>query len=187
MSKSNIIKSTRKIKCIGDSIDTNDFFLHPLTLQLYKNTDKTGKKICPTELYYDNTRKPRYVSFADDKISEKDIQTFMALPYLNLSIDHFLKIYKIDKIDSIIRWVDSMIEEDKLFDTINRIINVWIRFNFDDLINNNKILINIYKKIGYKYYPKVNIDNFENKINEWFKKNNSDNFYLDLGEYLFNN
>ena len=71
MNKSNIIKSTRKIKCIGDGVETNDFFLHPLTLQLYKNTDKSGKKICPTELYYNTKGEPRFNKFSDDSFFSK--------------------------------------------------------------------------------------------------------------------
>jgi hypothetical protein len=176
--------TTRKVKCVGNSVDTNEFFLHPITLELVLN--KGPKKICPTELHYVNN-KPYTVKPAsndDSKLSDRDIQSYMAVPYLNLNIEQMLSIYKIESIDDMMKWIDENIER-KPIETINRILMVWIRFNFDELKDNNKILISIYKKIGKKYY-KTESDELQNKINNWFKKTNPDSFYLDLTEYIFN-
>ncbi len=97
-----------------------------------------------------------------------------------------LSIYKIDSIDSMIKWIDDNINTISL-KTINRILMVWIRLNFNELKENNRILTSIYKKMDKKYYKKdYNNDNLQNKINDWFKKNNPDNFHLDLTEYIFN-
>lgn len=174
----------RKIKCVGNSIDTNDFFLHPITLELVLNTG--SKKICPTELHYVNnkpyTLKPANIE--DIKLSDRDIQSYMTIPYLNLNMEQMLSIYKIDSIDSMMEWLDNNINSP--LETVNRILMVWIRFNFEDLKNNNRILINIYKKIGNKYYKKdINTEEIEKKINSWFKKTTPDIFYLDLTKYIF--
>ena len=175
-----------KVKCVGNGVDTNEFFLHPITLELVLN--KGAKKICPTELHYVNN-KPYTVAPANDdtKLSDRDIQTYMAVPYLNLNMEQMLSIYKIDSIDSIMTWLDDNINDKtiKPLNTINRILMVWIRLNFNELKENNKILISIYKKIGKKYYNKED-DDLQNKINNWFKKTNPDSFHLDLTKYIYN-
>ena len=188
----NNIKGTRKIKCVGNSIDTNEFYLHPITLELVKN--KGTKKICPTELHYVNGKPYTGAPIEETKLTDRDIQKFMSVPYLNLNMEQMLSIYKISSIDSMIKWLDDNIEESnntsktsRPLETINRILMVWIRFNFDDLKKNNRILINIYKKICNKYYKKIefNAEDIEKKIHNWFKNTTSDAFHLNLTEYLF--
>ena len=179
----NNIKGSRKIKCLGNSIESNEFFLHPITLELVLN--KGPKKICPTELHYVNGKPYTAAPIEVSNLSDRDIQSYMTVPYLNLNIEQMLSIYKIDSIDSMIKWLDN---NNKPLQTVNRILMVWIRFNFDELKNNNRILVNIYKKIGSKYFnkDKLNDEDIQNKINNWFKKSNIDEFHFDLTEYIFN-
>ena len=173
------------IKCVGNSIDTNEVFLHPITLELVLN--KNTNKICPTELHYVNGKPYTYAPISKTTYKEfkdRDLQKFMSVPYLNLSMEQMLMMYKITSIDSMIKWIDNNM--DKPLQTVNRILMVWIRFNFDDLIDNNRILINIYKKLSKNYKLKtINEDELESKINKWFKNNSANNFYLDLTEFLF--
>ena len=88
---------TRPVKCVGNSVDTNEFFLHPITLELVLN--KGPQKICPTELHYVNNKpymvKPvKSVGLNDDsKLSDRDIQSYMTVPYLNLNMEQMLSIY----------------------------------------------------------------------------------------------
>ncbi len=176
-------KGTRKIKCVGNSVDTNEFFLHPITLELVKN--KGPKKICPTELHYVNDKPYTAAPIDNIKLSDRDIQSYMAVPYLSLNLEQMLSIYKIDSIDSMMKWLDDNINI-KPIETVNRILMVWIRFNFEYLKNNNRILTSIYKKINNKYYKKdINNEEIEKNINNWFKKNTSDTFHLDLTKYIF--
>jgi len=175
---------SNKIKCVGNSVDTNEVFLHPVTLELVLN--KGPKKICPTELHYVNgkayTAKP--LTPAEIVLTDRDIQNYMAIPYLNLNMEQMLSIYKIESIDTLIKWLDNNI--DKPIQTINRVLMVWIRFNFEELKENNRVLVNIYKRISKKInYEHINVDDLENKINNWFKKNNPDSFHLNLTEYLY--
>ncbi len=182
-------KGTRHIKCLGNSIDTNEFYLHPITLALIKNVNKDNKKICPSELHYVDG-KSRYYKKMDNDVSlaDKDIQTFMALPYLNINIEQMLKIYNIDSSDpdSIMKWVTENIENDKPFQYINRIINIWIKINYEELIINNKILVALYKKLlNSKVSCNSNVKvNLETIIDDWLKKNNSNNYEFNLGKYL---
>ena len=182
----NNIKGSRKIKCLGNSIESNEFFLHPITLELVLN--KGPKKVCPTELHYVDGKPYTAAPIDASNLSDRDIQSYMTVPYLNLNIEQMLSIYKIDSIDSMIKWLDN---NNKPLQTVNRILMVWIRFNFDELKNNNRILVNIYKKINNKYFNKdktsFSEEDIQNKINNWFKKYNSDDFHLDLTEYIFYN
>ncbi len=174
------------IKCVGNSIDTNEVFLHPITLELVLN--KNNNKICPTELHYVNGKPYTYAPISkttyDKEFKDRDLQKFMSVPYLNLSMEQMLMMYNITSIDTMMKWINNNM--DKPLQTINRILMVWIRFNFEELKENNRILINIYKKFSKNYKLKnINDDDLENNINEWFKNNKADSFHLDLTEYLF--
>jgi hypothetical protein len=173
-------KSSRKIKCIGSPFEKGEKYLHPITLQTIVNeTDYTK---CPSELYFDKNELLPYKAYTStDKLSTKEIQTFMALPYLNLDMNYILSNYKIETIDSLLNWVDSVI--DKPFNYVNRIINIWIKINFDSLKENNKILVGLYEKLNKVYWNK-NI-NIEEKIKKWFKTKNVDDFSFNLGNDLF--
>lgn len=175
-------KSTRKIKCLGNSVETNEYYFHPITLALFRN--KGEKKICPSEFHYVNG-KPYHSTPNDSvKLSNMDIQRFMALPYLNLNIEQMLSIYHIDSIDDIVKWIDNMIVEKKQFNTINRILNIWIRYNFTMLQTNNRILLSIYTKLNKEFYNNEQIDIMKG-INKWFETKIESDFSLDLAHHLF--
>jgi hypothetical protein len=174
------------IKCVGNSVDTNEVFLHPITLELVLN--KSSNKICPTELHYADGKPYTYAPIGKTtykkEFKDRDLQQFMSVPYLNLSMEQMLMMYKITSIDTMMKWIDNNM--DKPLQTINRILMVWIRFNFEDLKDNNRILINIYKKLSKHFKLKsINEDDLESKINKWFKNNSVDSFHLDLTEFLF--
>jgi len=174
------IKSTRKIKCIGSPFKEGESYLHPITLQTIKNTTDYTK--CPSELYFDNTELTEFKPYtSSDKLSTQEIQKFMALPYLNLDTNYMLSIYKIESIDNLLLWVDTQIKEDKPLKYINRIINIWIKINFNSLKENSKVLVGLYEKLNNKYMNNKNID-IDDKIRKWFKKKNSDDFTFNLSE-----
>jgi hypothetical protein len=175
-------KDSRKIKCLGNSVDNEELYLHPITLELSKNV--SSKKICPSTFYYKNGSLFTFINKEDTNLNEKNIQSFMILPYLNLNIEDMLKIYNINDVDSFVSNINKMISMKKSFITINRIINIWIRQNYNELINNHAILEALYKKLG-KIYFKVELNDISNKIKLWFKNNNFDEFHLDLGKHLF--
>lgn len=175
-----MIKSSRKIKCLGDCVKEGDKFLHPITLQIKTNSSKGNK--CPTELYLGDMKYYEYTecNLKHDKIKSNEIQKFMALPYLNLNLDIMLSIYKIDTVDSLIQWINNMIEEDKPFRYVNRIINIWIKSNYDNLLKNNKVLVDVYLTINKHYWKKKNIE-ISDFLKKWFKIKEYDDFNHDLG------
>jgi hypothetical protein len=175
--------SNRKVKCLGNSVDTNEVFLHPVTLELVLNKS-SSQKICPTDLHYVNGKPYTTAPIEQTDFSERDLQKFMSIPYLNLNMEQMLSIYNINSIDTMMKWLDNNM--DKPLQTVNRILMVWIRFNFDDLKENNRVLLNVYKKINKKYKLTIDDDKIEDKIKNWFKNNNSDTFHLDLTEYILN-
>ena len=168
---------TRKIKCFGNSVETNDFFLHPITLALSRND--SNKRVCPSELHYKDG-KPYYAMPSDEnKLSNMDIQRFMALPYLNLNLGQMLQIYDIMNVDDIVRWVDTMIEHNKPYSYIKRIINIWIRYNVEDLKKNNKIIYSLIKKITKHYKINLKTD-AEEQINKWIQNKDLNDFDFDI-------
>ena len=111
----------------------------------------------------------------------------MTLPYLNLNLDQLLDIYKIYNIETLIKWIDNKIEEKLPLSYINRIINIWIKSNYNILIKNNNLISDIYIKINENYWK------FDNKsinksiilyIKKWFKYNEYNKFEVDLGKDL---
>jgi len=169
--------NTRKIKCFGNGVETNEFFLHPITLVLSQNINK--KKICPTELYYKNGKAYYEMASDENQLSNMDVQRFMALPYLNLNLGQMLQIYGIINIDDMVLWTDASLESDKPYNYVKRIINIWIRYNIDDLKQNNKIIYSLIKKITKHY--KINIsDDIEKNINKWINNKNLNDFDFDI-------
>ncbi len=175
-------KGTRKIKCLGKEVKPDEYYIHPITLALGKN--KNNVEICPSEIYFDKDSTGNYktktVAKPDKKLSERDVQTFMALPYLRLDPNQVLYIYKIKNVDDIVNFATKSINEKKEYETINRIINVWIRENLDDLKENNNILEKLYKILGKHFNKDFDLS----KISKWIKNINYDDFNLDLGEYI---
>jgi hypothetical protein len=168
---------TRKIKCFGNSVETNEFYLHPITLALSRND--SNKRVCPSELHYKDG-KPYYATPTDEnKLSNMDIQRFMALPYLNLNLGQMLQIYGIINVDDIVSWTNNMLENNKPYSYIKRIINIWIRYNIDDLKKNNKIIYSLIKKITKHY--KINFkENMEDKIDKWIQNKDLNDFDFDI-------
>jgi hypothetical protein len=105
-------KGTRKIKCLGKEVKINEYYIHPITLALGKNIKNVD--ICPSEIYYENGK--TYTKTTKiDKLSDRDVQKFMALPYLKLDPYQVLDIYKIKTVDDIVKFTTNSINEKKDF------------------------------------------------------------------------
>lgn len=173
------------IKTIGKVIKSGEYFLHPITLRIGFNDKFTP--IVPTTPYYeDGVFKLDKENITNNKLTHIDFQKFMGVPTLNLNIRNILNFYNIVTIDDLINEINNMIENNKQFQTINRIVNMWIKLEYNNLINNYKILITIYNKLGKKYYPDINLSNINTQIKEWFSNTKLDDFDFNLGNFLFN-
>lgn len=180
----------RTSRCLGGKVKPGDKFLHPITLEIITNTSKMD--VCASDLRLKDGNNysdiSRHISSNNSNIlSANEIQKYMALPYVRFSESTILSMYNINTIDSLINWVKAMIKKDKLFSYVNRIINIWIYVNHETIVNNNNILIILYKTIN-KHYYKIEIDDEDLReyIHEWFKTKNSNDFIFNLGLDILN-
>jgi hypothetical protein len=175
-----VINSSRKIKQLGNiHLKKGERFLHPLTLQVGVKTDNNPEYA--SELYYKNG-KPQFTKESNKyiKYSKKQLQTFMALPYLNLSTSNLLNIYEINSSDDLIDFIITGIQNNIPYNNLYRIINIWIYDNFYDLQKYNNILLKIIEIINthiWKY--KIDKDIINNYIKLWFTK-------VDINDFNFN-
>jgi hypothetical protein len=180
----------KNIKNIGNKINKGEMYLHPNTLWIYENSIIDETQLCPTKYYINNDN----ILDINKKHNCKDINSyesrkFMLYPSTVIVNNNILKIYNIVSFDDLFDKVKDLIKENNTFITINRIINCWIRNNYDDLKNKNKILISIYKFIFNEFNPKFEINDSElsELINNWFNSHTSSNFNLNLGKEIIKN
>jgi hypothetical protein len=174
----------QNINTIGRVIEMGEYFLHPITLKIGYNEKNP---IVPTTPYYENGKfKLHSNNITNNKLTHLDFQKFMGVPNLNLNIKDILHFYNIITIDDLMNEINKMTDSNKEFQTINRLINLWIKLEYNNLINNYKILITIYNKLGKKYYPDVDLSNINKQIKEWFNNINLEDFDFNLGNFLFN-
>lgn len=177
----------RKIKNIGFDIKKNEQFLNPNTLEIVKNN---GDVYYPTKYYIQEDNIMNVIKKKNSEtISNELTNKYMLYPYTIISYDQLLNIYNINTYDDLVMIVENYINDNKSFISINRIINIWIRNNFDDLKNKYNILIKLYISLFEKYYSnkKISEDRIKDIIKEWFKKNKSSNFDLNLGKEIIKN
>ena len=180
----------KNIKNIGNKVNKGELFLHPNTLDIFENSNTDETYICPTKYYMnnDNTLDVYKKNNCKD-INNYESRKFMLYPSTVIISNEILKIYNIVLFDDLFDKIKDLVKDNNTFITINRIINCWIRTNYDDLKNKNKILVSIYKFIFNEYNPRFEINESElgEIINNWFKSHTSSNFNLNLGEEIIKN
>jgi hypothetical protein len=115
------------------------------------------------------------------------------IPVIGLESIDLLNMYSIQSIDSLHDFIEENLQKINYY-TLNRIINSWIRVNFETLQNYNNYLEKIlFKLIEFdkKYtYNETNIKKeIKSFIDYWINKHSVDEFYLnllkDLVQYLY--
>ena len=176
-----VIKGSRSIKTFGKPYKKGDLFLHPLTLNLIKVKDDN---IVPSELNYIDNR-PNLSIKKDVNYSNEEIQKFMTLPYLNLNNNALVYFYEIETIDQLNSFIDVKINSNYPINNLLRIVNIWIKHNFNDLIKYNNYIYNIFKKINDKYWKiEHKKENVIIYFNKWINNKNIDDFQFDFFEDL---
>jgi hypothetical protein len=123
-----------------------------------------------------------------------NVKKYLYVPVIGLESIDLLKIYSIYSIESLYEWINNHLDKLNL-KTINRIINCWIRVNFDTLKNYNNYLEKIYLKItafGSNKKASENETNIKKEIKDfidyWINKHSVDEFNFnlleDLNQYL---
>jgi hypothetical protein len=173
MSKKNI----RKIKCLGQCLNEGEGVLHPNEIDIIDNNNK-DKKFCPT-----GTTNFFSMEECSKNISLEEIIFNMRFPSINIEPKIILSFYEIDKIDSLLDWIDDNYKKVN-FPRINRILNIWIKENLSNLKNYNNVLTNTIRKILVHHFDYINEKHIDkelgNYIDYWLKKKKEDDFYFNL-------
>ena len=178
MNKKNFnFKGNRILKNDAMKIKPGNFALDPLTLNIIENTDTKDNRYFSKFYLEDN----KLNNLTKNKSLKLNDNKFMLTPPILIQHNDFLSIHNINNINDLIDYLDNNSE---LYDYNNRILNCFIRENYNDLSKNNKILTDIYLKIFKNY--KIDNKIIENFIEKWFRNNKFDSFFLNLGNDLKN-
>ena len=156
--------------------------IHPLTLEINKNNERFD--VMPTQFFI--TERDNFKIFDNyapitnkNLIKSRNDKDNMEIPDLSLPMTDYLNIYNIDNYDELITSLKNMVHKDVLENTIFRIVNIYVRIEFNELKKINNTLIKIFKIIFKN--KKVEDNEFINKfIKNWFEKNNKDDFRLNI-------
>jgi hypothetical protein len=170
----------RIIKQISNNpIKNGDFSIHPITLEIGQNVDKFDS--VATQFFIGENGKFIINAQKTTKnlIKSRNDKENMESPDLSLPMTDYLNIYNIDSYDELITSLKNMINKNVLEETIFRIVNIYVRIEFNELKKINNTLIKIFKIIFKN--KKVEDDEFINKfLKNWFEKNNKDDFRLNI-------
>ena len=184
----------RKIKIFGDVIKSNKSLLLPNTLREGYITDDSIKY--PTQFFIKNSNLKEVINVNNKQLikSNRTYSQLMEIPDLSLPLTDILNIYDIDTYDELIELIKKLLFNDSSEYTIYRLINIYTIIYYNDLKKTNKSLIKIFKLIfnsdatNHSQISNYKID--DNKlssfINKWFRKNNKDNFNLNICEDVKN-
>ena len=173
----------RIIKQISSNIlKTGSKGIHPLTLEPSRNIE-IFKTVATQFFIGEEDNKQIFENYAPittkNLIKSRNDKENMESPDLSLPMTDYLKIYNIDSYDELITSLKNMINKDVIENTIFRIVNIYVRIEFNELKKINNTLIKIFKIIFKN--KKVEDDEFIKKFLEnWFEKNNKDDFRLNI-------
>lgn len=184
----------RKIKIFGDIIKSNKSLLLPNSLLQRNIIDNTSEY--PTQFFIKNSNLKESLNIENKQLikSSRTYSQLMEIPDLSLPLTDILNIYDIDTYDELIDLIKKLLFDDTSEYTIYRLVNIYTRIYYDDLKKTNNSLIKIFKLIfnseatNHSQISNYKID--DNKlssfINKWFRKNNKDNFNLNICEDVKN-
>lgn len=156
--------------------------LHPLNLNFIYND--SINPICLTKFQIDKNKNVNILSTYKCKNNLNNYKKNLFIPVIGLNSSDFLKIYSVESIDSLYDFVNQNLNKLTSI-TINRVINCWIRVNFETLKNYNNYLEKIYwiiiELIGsIEKNEKIIKNEIKNFIDYWINKHTLDEFNLNL-------
>ena len=184
----------RKIKIFGDIINRNDNFLLPNSL--LEGTLIDDNIQYPTQFFISNSNLKEHENANNKQLikSNRTYSQLMEIPDLSLPLTDILNIYDIDTYDELIDLIKKLLFNNTSEYTIFRLVNTYTRIYYDDLKKTNNSLIKMFKLIFNNEATshseisnyKINDDKLSSFINKWFRKNNKDNFNLNICEDIKN-
>lgn len=188
------VKNKRYIKQIGNPVKPGERYLHPLTLDI-RTIDKSDTPYIPTEFFLkDNNELRLDIDIKEIKttnMTKEQLQLEMVLPKTVYNEAHLLYIYDIKTFDDLNNWVKDQLSKEIEFETINRILNIYITTKQEEFTKNNNSLIDIYILLFKKFKKSLNItDDTKRKIDgiivNYLKTNNIEHYDFNLGLKIFN-
>jgi hypothetical protein len=184
----------RKIKIFGDIINRNENFLLPNSL--LEGTLIDDNIQYPTQFFISNLNLKENENANNKQLikSNRTYSQLMEIPDLSLPLTDILNIYDIDTYDELIDLIKKLLFNNTSEYTIFRLVNTYTRIYYDDLKKTNNSLIKMFKLIFNNDATshseisnyKINDDKLSSFINKWFRKNNKDNFNLNICEDVKN-
>lgn len=184
----------RKIKIFGDIIKSNKSLLLPNSLRQSNIIDNTSEY--PTQFFIKNSNLKESININNKQLikSNRTYSQLMEIPDLSLPLTDILNIYDIDTYDELIELIKKLLFNDTSEYTIYRLVNIYTIIYYDDLKKTNNSLIKIFKLIfnsdatNHSQISNYKIDDTKLSlfINKWFRKNNKDNFNLNICEDVKN-
>jgi hypothetical protein len=165
------------------NINPNSQTLHPVSSQ-WINTSNLTNPICLTKFQLVNKEIEIFNNYKC-KSDVNNYKQYLYLPPIGLSSNDLLKIYDIESIDRLNNWINSNLTINN-FINLKRLLNCWIRINYETLKNYNNFLEKIcIKIIGIILGDELKkIDNIEKEskyyVDYWINKNKGNEFELDI-------
>lgn len=169
-------------------VPPNSQIIHPITLSWIDNT-KFSVPICVTKPSFDKEGVSLYKEYKCTNQTKTKYNNYLYLPPIGITAENLINIYNVETIDKLYQFINNNIDKLNPF-TLNRIVNSWIRNNFETIKTYNNFLEKIYKKFLEKFYSKekyleltkkINLDKeIKDFIDYWFSKNNTLSFKIDL-------
>jgi len=192
MNNKRIINSKKNLLNNKEIINVNpdNQILHPISTSWIKNKNVTNP-ICLTK-YQILNNELNIINPYKCKTNNDDYKSFLFIPPIGLTAHDIIKIYDVDSIDKLHNWLNEHLDGTNLTNnlsvnylTIIRLVNCWIRVNFETLKNYNNILIKIISKL-FKFYfgDNITIPNFDKEISDyidyWMNKKSDNEFKLNI-------
>jgi hypothetical protein len=156
------------------NLATNSQLLHPVTLDWINNSN-SANPICLTKVQFKDNKYLSNVNNYKCKSNIDNYKKYMYVPPIGISSNDILQIYEINSIDSLHTWITSNIDILTYY-TINRVLNCWIKSNYDTLKIYNNFLEKIYNKLLLKY---LNLEILKQIKNETIDINKDIKYYID--------
>jgi len=165
------------------NLPPNSKIMHPLNVTPIINSDPINP-LCLTKFQMDKNNNLNILSTYKCKNNLNSYKKNLYIPVIGLESIDLLNMYSVQSIDSL----NNFIEENKEINIItkNRIINSWIRVNFETLKNYNNYIEKIFLKLFENNIAFTDTNETSIKkeikyfIDYWITKHSVDEFNLNL-------
>lgn len=169
------------------NVQVDNQTLHPVSSQ-WINTKNLVNPICLTKFQIQNNE-TRIFNNYQCKTNINNYKSFLFVPPIGLSSEDILQIYDVNSIDKLYSWLNDNSEIINYF-TMVRVVNCWIRVNFETLKNYNNFLAKIIVKLFEYYFGDIKIENIDKEtkdyIEYWMNKHTSSEYSLNLIDDFMN-